>query len=56
MHLDEPSIYIYSEEDIPLIIRATDAFVKIDHKAATFHANSFYRHARFRFNEIQLPI
>lgn len=40
-HLDEPSHYSSYEEDILLMLQATDEFDRIDHKPTSFYANSF---------------
>lgn len=45
-HLDDPCLYISSEEDILLIIKAAYAIVKNDYKPAPLHAVSFYRRVR----------
>lgn len=53
-HLDDPSLDISSEQSILLMIPAADKFVKNDHKAALFHTNSFYWHARALLGELHL--
>lgn len=45
-HPDDLSLYIFTEGEILLMIRASDTFVKNDHKPASFQANIFYSQAR----------
>lgn len=52
MNLDDPSLYIISDENIRLMIQAIDAFVRNDSKPATFRTSSFSRHARVLLNEL----
>lgn len=52
-HLDDPSVYIPSDEDKLLNIQAADEFVKSNHKPAPFYAVSFYRFARARLDELE---
>lgn len=51
---DGPSLYISFQEDIILIIQVEDAFVNNEHKPATFHANTFHRHARALPDELHV--
>lgn len=39
-HLNEPSVYIFSEENILFIVQAGETFVKKDNEPVLFHANS----------------
>lgn len=40
-HLDEPTLYIFSDKAILQIIAAANAFVKNDHQSDQFEANLF---------------
>lgn len=53
-HLDDPSLYVSSEECILLMIEAADAFVNDYHKLAFFHADLICRHVRALINELHL--
>lgn len=50
----DPRLYISSEEDMPFMILAADAFVMYGHKPAPFHANTFYSHALALLDELLL--
>lgn len=52
MHLDDPSLYNFSEKNILFMIQAADTLVKDDRKPASFHANSIYKNARGLFVEL----
>lgn len=41
MHINDPSVYISSEQEVLFIIRATDALVKNNHKPASFCSDDF---------------
>lgn len=45
-HLDCASIYISSENEIPIKTHAADAFVSKEHELAPFHTNYFSNQAR----------
>lgn len=53
-HLDDPILYIYSEKDILLILKATDYFVTNDHRPTPFHTILLYKCARALFDELQI--
>lgn len=44
-YLGDPSLYTFSDEDIPLMLLASEAFVKNDHRSALFCSNYFHRYA-----------
>lgn len=54
LRLADPSLYVFSEWDILLIIQDADMFVKNDQKPAILHANSFYRQIRTLLEELHL--
>lgn len=43
---NDPSLFIFSQEDILVKIQDTDASVKNNNEPAQFHTNSLYRHAK----------
>lgn len=48
-HVDERSLFNFSEEDILQMIKAADAFTRTNHKLTTFQENSFYQLAKGLF-------
>lgn len=51
MHFDGQSAYIYSEEDILLIIQATDAVVKKVDRPVPFHESKCYKPSKTLFDK-----
>lgn len=49
--LHDPSIYIYLEHDILLMVQGTHGLVNNDHYPASFHSSLVCRHGRVSFHE-----
>lgn len=54
-HLDDPVLYISSEEEVLSMIQAADSSSKSDHRMAPFHNRAFYRHSNALLNELNAP-
>lgn len=53
-YIDDPSFYVTSEEEIPLMIQASDTFVKSDHNPDFLRMDSIYRHVRVLSNKLHI--
>lgn len=51
LHLDDRSLYIFSEQEILLMIQAVQALVKNGHRSSRLYAKYLYRHTKSLFNE-----
>lgn len=51
-NLDDPNLYILSEESIFLLSKASGAFVKSDFKSDPIHENVSYKHTKRLFDNL----
>lgn len=56
MYIDDPSFYTSSEEDMLLMIQATDLFLQKDYKPCPILANFFHRHAKDLFWDLHVRL
>lgn len=52
LHLNDSSLYLFSDEDILLMAEAAGTLVKNDYRSDPFHARSFYRYAQAHLDEL----
>lgn len=45
MKFESPSIYVFSREEIVIMIQTADAFANNNHDCTAFHENALYRYA-----------